>query len=298
MDIDNLEMYDYSKFTVNSTTPELNLRFRDGIHIEQYATLDFGSIYFVKLNCTMQDDVVQFGNIIYRHSLGIYGKQLRIAGNIGLPEERINMTKYEIGQSELAITAENIEFTRFADVKAGHMMFQANKTISTYSGVQLASYRQWTCNVDDEESRYNHLFSCVPPNALTLSSESWNHDDFINTFNDQFESNMTSLENSVSALMKNFTIQIIAFEKIDLYGSQITGPRISLCAPEIIVDNSDIDAEGKGCQPEKGIGKGHSPEYASCQASGGAHGGYGGFGGSISKDNEQCKQLVSEPYYY
>lgn len=100
-------------------------------------------------------------------------------------------------------------------------------------------------------------------------------------------------------LMKNYTVVVTAFEKIAFDGLSLTGPRLSLCAPSIELNFTDVNASNKGCESNTGIGAGLKGEY--CAGQGGAHGGFGGYGGTMSNDEAEKTQCASEfplPYYY
>mmetsp|Transcript_32354 Transcript_32354/g.23370 ORF Transcript_32354/g.23370 Transcript_32354/m.23370 type:complete len:123 (+) Transcript_32354:1837-2205(+) len=100
-------------------------------------------------------------------------------------------------------------------------------------------------------------------------------------------------------MMKNYTVVVMAFEEIDLKGVNLSGPRISMCAPSIQLIDSDINASWKGCQSNQGLGAGEQGDY--CAGQGGAHGGFGGYGGTTTNDVAEKTECASEypvPYYF
>jgi len=58
----------------------------------------------------------------------------------------------------------------------------------------------------------------------------------------------------------------------------VKAPRIGLCANNIDVDQSSIDANFKGCKADEGLG--NKERKAGCSGAGASHGGYGGSGGA------------------
>lgn len=62
-------------------------------------------------------------------------------------------------------------------------------------------------------------------------------------------------------LMKNYTIVVTAFESIGFNGLDLSGPRLSLCAPTIELNYTNINASGKGCESNTGLGAGVKGEY-------------------------------------
>ena len=99
--------------------------------------------------------------------------------------------------------------------------------------------------------------------------------------------------------MQNFTIYMIAFEKIRAVGFDVAGPRIGMCAPDIELVDSKVDACGRGCPANNGLGIIDAPGI--CAGAGGSHGGLGGYGGTHSLDNsvqETCKNIRPTPYFF
>lgn len=97
----------------------------------------------------------------------------------------------------------------------------------------------------------------------------------------------------------NWNVYLLSLGHIEINDSAIDGPRIGLCANNIAMNLTNVDASSKGCAHDSGLGKGHKVNL--CGGSGGSHGGFGGHGGAQVKDDRQdklCESVESKPYYF
>jgi hypothetical protein len=97
----------------------------------------------------------------------------------------------------------------------------------------------------------------------------------------------------------NWNVYLLSLGHIEVYNTNIEGPRIGMCANNITLNLTNVDASSKGCRHDSGLGKGH--KRIMCAGSGGSHGGYGGHGGAQVRDTKQdraCSMVGSKPYYF
>ena len=92
--------------------------------------------------------------------------------------------------------------------------------------------------------------------------------------------------------MHNFTAYLISYGNISMFGAQVTGPRLGVCAANLTLIDSAIDSSGFGCRSDEGLGRGH--QSGRCAGSGGAHSGRGGYGGGWYYDDVASNQVVSQ----
>ena len=83
----------------------------------------------------------------------------------------------------------------------------------------------------------------------------------------------------LNGLMTNYTTFLIANDQMNIVKSSIEGPRIGLCATNMTLAESNINASGHGCLADEGLGAGG--QTGECAGSGGALGGKGGYGGLL-----------------
>ena len=100
--------------------------------------------------------------------------------------------------------------------------------------------------------------------------------------------------------MGNYTIYMVSFKEINLIGSDITAPRIGMCAPDININsNTKLETSGHGCPSAHGLGGGIRGAF--CGGTGGSHGGAGGYGmvNSGAKHHQAtCTKHWPKPYFY
>ena len=98
--------------------------------------------------------------------------------------------------------------------------------------------------------------------------------------------------------MTNYTTFLIANDQMNILKSSIEGPRIGLCATNMTLAESKVDASGHGCLSDEGLGAGS--QTGECAGSGGALGGQGGYGGLLEHVQKkehlsECKKLATKP---
>jgi len=47
---------------------------------------------------------------------------------------------------------------------------------------------------------------------------------------------------------------MVSFDEINFAGTNITASRVGLCAPDITLNESNIDVSARGCKSMKGLG--------------------------------------------
>ncbi len=80
------------------------------------------------------------------------------------------------------------------------------------------------------------------------------------------------------------------------YGS-ISSPRSGFCASNITFSRITVNATGRGCISDSGLGKGELT--TGCAGSGASHGGMGGYGSSdqdLTNAIKNCSNAVNGPY--
>lgn len=103
----------------------------------------------------------------------------------------------------------------------------------------------------------------------------------------------------IPTLMSNFTVYLISFSEIRAEGAEIQGPKIGFCAPNVTLSRTTVDAIGRGCPSDSGLGAGD--HYIGCSSGGASHGGVGGYGGlpiGSTAIITTCTQNTVKPYYF
>lgn len=101
----------------------------------------------------------------------------------------------------------------------------------------------------------------------------------------------------IPGVMIKWDVYILAVGTLRMTASSVQGPRIGICGDNLLIVNSSIDANARGCTAGTGPGAGKQVRY--CAGSGGAHAGYGGYGGSESSDaieKATCMRNMPKPY--
>jgi len=276
LEFDNLVMAGNSLFRLFNQKPFFYLQLNKDIDIDETSTLDFSMVNGLTINGTQSENVITVGNVLYKRLFGIHGNDLHLKGKVQLGEDATEVEKIV---SEVLITGNDVEVASTGQIESGFILLQANGTLSTKTGSKIESLRDNTCN---EATSNSDLFSCVPRNSLKTHFAA---EDFIESFNTQFGSNFTELEETIPILMNNYTIYLVSFNEMFLGGSVLQGSRIGFCAPNITLINSEIDTAGRGCPSDTGLGKGNLVANISCAGSGASHGGYGGYGGIEQADD-------------
>jgi len=90
------------------------------------------------------------------------------------------------------------------------------------------------------------MFSCVPFKSLQTDITTKN---FLTAFNNKYGMKATRLEDTIKNLTQSFQIYMVSETGIQMNRSILNAPRIGLCAPNIIVSDSLLNAAEKGCWP-------------------------------------------------
>lgn len=76
--------------------------------------------------------------------------------------------------------------------------------------------------------------------------------------------------------MSNYTVSLLALDDITIDDSALVfSPRVGIYGNDVYL-NGVINASGKGCKSDQGIGKGPIANSSTCAGGGGAHAGNGG----------------------
>ena len=186
-------------------------------------------------------------------------------------------------------------------LEAARVFIYANESITLKPGSKIKSLIQNDCSesLDEDAPR---LYQCI--NLKYNEDEPLGYESMIKYYNEQFDLFGTNKEARSSRTLDSmifdkWRIYLLSLGTIDMQESVIQGPRVGLCSNELYLSDSRIDANGRGCPPDTGIGS--TKRVAQCGGAGGAHGGRGGYGASESSDEsviEQCKATFPKPYYF
>ena len=114
--------------------------------------------------------------------------------------------------------------------------------------------------------------------------------DMQGTGTNQYVNDIVGMKDKIT---KKWNVYLMSLNSITMEGNHISGPRVSMCTNNIIMRNSAIDTNFRGCPADKGHGNLPRPRF--CAGAGGAHGGNAGRGGALSdKDvyTDKCKAAV------
>jgi hypothetical protein len=272
----------------------MTLNFGRSVRLSTESTLDFSQAKVLVFNATVEDET-QLGTIFIRHTIVVNANKLVVGGRISLPDHAPVHAKES---TTLALRAtENIYFRGSSSLEAGLIWVHANGTIASGEGFNATSTSPNTCNQVGSTHHGDELFTCMPYKTLDteLSASS-----FLGQLQDQFDAGwMHSFDHAVSLVARNYTVYMVSFNSIDLSGATISGPRVGICSPNIDLYMTEIDAAGKGCVSDDGIGKGRADNQ--CSGAGGAHGGLGGYGGVITNSGrvrDECTAHAAHPYFH
>lgn len=98
--------------------------------------------------------------------------------------------------------------------------------------------------------------------------------------------------------MSNYTVSLLALDDITIDDSALVfSPRVGIYGNDVYL-NGVINASGKGCQSDQGIGKGPIANSSTCAGGGGAHAGNGGIAIPLNDSLIQadCNKFFSKHY--
>lgn len=147
---------------------------------------------------------------------------------------------------------QNVTLFADAEVQGGYTLFHANRTLQLMEGSKVRSYRENTCNLDVNAT---DMFVCIERNSL---QEELTPEYLTDRFNKQFphQEKLPTFTSVLSGLMHNYTNYFISNNELLLLSTMIEGPRIGVCATNITMQDSSINASGHGCMGDEGIGRG------------------------------------------
>ena len=119
-------------------------------------------------------------------------------------------------------------------------------------------------------------------------------------FDDKNPHYATHSRDLVEYIMRKWNVYMLSLGDLTMTKADVKGPRIGLCANGIGIGESRIDASGRGCMHDSGLGQGRISE--DCAAPGGSHGGEGGYGATQTmRENKiyaaSCEDHRPMPYY-
>ena len=119
-------------------------------------------------------------------------------------------------------------------------------------GSKIRSLRNNTCNVDPHTP---DLFKCIDkvPLNLELTTQSI-EEQYLKQFpnSERFEDFDTVLH----GLLTNYTTYLVADKQVLIKSASIEGPRIGICTTNLTMIDSELNASGKGCKSDEGLGRG------------------------------------------
>ena len=96
--------------------------------------------------------------------------------------------------------------------------------------------------------------------------------------------------------MHNYTTYMVSYGEISLFGADVSGPRLGICAGNVTIVDTRIDSSGYGCKSDQGLGRGHQSGH--CGGSGGSSAGIGGYGGMIVAEDENSDDALKCADHY
>ena len=89
---------------------------------------------------------------------------------------------------------------------------------------------------------------------------------------------------------------MVSYGELSMFGADVSGPRIGICANNVTLVDTSIDASGFGCSSDQGLGRGR--QSGRCGGSGGSSAGIGGYGGVLVEQGENDGQLTKCTEHY
>ena len=134
-----------------------------------------------------------------------------------------------------------------AKLEAGKIFMYANDSLTIEKDVKINSLIENECHVRDTE--YD-LYKCTSEdNLIANDATTLEFDTLISFYNEQFQITDTSdskyarhARDLAHYIMNKWNIYILTLGSLEVTGSYIQGPRIGLCASDVNVYDSDIDA--------------------------------------------------------
>ena len=202
--------------------------------------LDFALTEFVGIYPGENVTDTTFGNILYKEFFGIEGNNVELIGKIDVAPD--TKPTY-LPLSKVIIGAANITLFGTAEVKAGYTLLHANETLLMLEGSRIASLKENTCN---EDAKSKDLFRCMERNSLLTNLTD---DSLTAAFQKQFPrtEKLATFHSVLMDLMQNYTTYMISYGELSLFGADVSGPRIGICASNVTMVDTAIDASGFGC---------------------------------------------------
>lgn len=174
MAFDDLKMSSKSHIKLSTQRSNFAVQMRKDVTLAPDSVFDFSNVAGVIINSTDTNTRLELGNIVYKRGFGIHGKHVKLLGKVSIydrPKHELNPLKKIEGQANerksriMMKIDENLELGGSSSIESGHILLQANGTISSESGFSMHSYRNNTCNTD-KGKRSKDLFTCVPHKML------------------------------------------------------------------------------------------------------------------------------------
>ena len=102
--------------------------------------------------------------------------------------------------------------------------------------------------------RYNtNLFGCIDK---SYDNQSITNDSLLDSFNAQFGTNSTSVDDVFEVLVQNFSSYWLTYGDLVMLNASVSGGRIGMCSSNAMMAGSGLLADGRGCASDSGVGKG------------------------------------------
>jgi len=128
MTLENFEMGHYTYLEVLNDRNVMRIDVKKKIMLEPTSMLDFSNVNYTIFNCTDEANVVEFGRILFKFILQVEGRDVNLKGDIDTFENVKNITR---NKTQILVLANNVDIGRFVTIRSGHLVMQANKTITT-----------------------------------------------------------------------------------------------------------------------------------------------------------------------
>ena len=190
-------------------------------------------------------------------------------------------SEYQLNTTKFILSGDSLLIENNTSIKSAFTFLHAKGDLIIRDGVEISSYIKHSCATAYDVPV---MFSCVPAKDLVPKVTTTN---FMKEYQRQFDTPTmpTIIEHTTYHLAQGYTVYMLAEEQLSIESSSVQGPRLGLCASDIDIVDSVLNAAEQGCARGMGIGHGKTADY--CSGAGGSHGGYGGQGVSHAK-NYMC----------
>ena len=166
-----------------------------------------------------------FGKIIYSEMLHINGGDIEVHNYIKTWKKDPELRR----ATKLLLIADSLRLQGDSQVETGFLLAYARDTLTVAGGVNITSFIENSCTESLE--KVHHMLSCVPMKTLDfeITSES-----FLDQFRRSYNNNtVDNLFETFRHLETSYQVYMVSENSLNITQSQVHGPRIGLCAPDI-----------------------------------------------------------------